>query len=104
MPIRMTHGWRSACRYYPIRFRLKKDMFPLDPAISRRLESGNAASAVKSALQRLRSVGIGTTIRFATVSPEAARLWMAALAFPVNRSTAAGFLRRLTTNKTERRK
>jgi CRISPR-associated protein Csx17 len=70
---------------------------PLDPAIPRRLQSGDAASAVRTALQRLRSVGIRAPVRFAAVSPKTARLWAAALAFPVDKATATGFFRRLTT-------
>lgn len=66
-----------------------------DPAILRRLESGDVASAVQSALQRLRARGIGVTVRASTASPQTARLWAAALAFPISKNTAAGFRRRL---------
>lgn len=67
----------------------------LDPAILRRLESGDLSSAAKIALQRLRAGGIKATLRFAAASPRITRLWAAALAFPINQNTAAGFLRRL---------
>jgi CRISPR-associated protein Csx17 len=71
---------------------------PVDPAIVRRLESGDAVSAVKLALQRLRAAGIVTTIRVATVPPQTALLWAAALVFPISKYTAAGFIRRLDPN------
>ncbi|GBE41971.1 MAG TPA: type I-U CRISPR-associated protein Csx17 [Rhizobiales bacterium] len=66
-----------------------------DPAIFRRLESGDASTAVELALRRLSAAGIRTTVRVATVPRETAKLWAAALAFPITRSTAAAFLRRL---------
>jgi len=68
---------------------------PTDPAILRRLESGDAASAVERALQRLQAHGVGATVRAAVASPQTARLWAAALAFPISKQTAAGFRRRL---------
>jgi CRISPR-associated protein Csx17 len=67
----------------------------VDPAILRRLESGDAATAVELALRRLRTAGIHPTVRVASVSPETARLWAAALAFPISRHTAMDFVRRL---------
>jgi len=69
-----------------------------DPAIFRRLVSGDAATAVELALRRLRAAGIRTSVRAATVPPVTARLWAAALAFPVNQTTAATFLHRLDPN------
>jgi len=67
----------------------------VDPAILRRLESGDAATAVELALRRLRAAGIYPTARVASVSPEIARLWAAALAFPISRRIAMDFVRRL---------
>jgi len=67
----------------------------VDPAILRRLESGNAATAVELALRRLGAAGIHPTVRAASVSPETARLWAAALAFPISRRMATAFVRRL---------
>lgn len=67
----------------------------VDPAILRRLESGDAATAMELALRRLRAAGIHPTVRAASVSPETARLWAAVLAFPISRHTAAVFVRRL---------
>lgn len=70
----------------------------VDPAIVRRLESGDVSSAVKASLQRLLAAGIKATVRVAVASPQTARLWVAALAFPINQHTAVGFLRRLDAN------
>jgi len=67
----------------------------VDPAILRRLESGDATMAVELALRRLRAAGIHPTVRVASVSPETARLWAAALAFPISQRTATAFVRRL---------
>lgn len=67
----------------------------VDPAVLRRLESGDAATAVELALRRLCAAGVYPTVRVASVSPETARLWAAALAFPISRRTAMDFVRRL---------
>jgi CRISPR-associated protein Csx17 len=67
----------------------------VDPAILRRLESGDAATAVELALRRLRAAGIHPTVRVASVSLETARLWAAALAFPISQHMATAFVRRL---------
>jgi CRISPR-associated protein Csx17 len=69
-----------------------------DPAIIRRLESGDSATAVDLAMRRLRAAGITATVRCAVVSPGASRLWASALAFPIERSLAEKFLRRLDPN------
>jgi CRISPR-associated protein Csx17 len=68
---------------------------PVDPAIHRRLVSGDAASAFDLARQRLRAAGINTTVRAAIVPPEVARRWAAALVFPISRRTASRFVARL---------
>lgn len=66
-----------------------------DPAVFRRLAGGDAATAVELSLRRLRAAGIQTAVRIAAAPPETARLWAAALAFPVSHTTARYFLRRL---------
>ena len=66
---------------------------PADPAIVRRLMSGDAVKATEIACQRLQAAGIrATTIRFACAGGETARLWAAALAFPISRASALAFL------------
>lgn len=84
--------------YLPFPLPPEDRQIPADPSIIRRLESGDASTAVKLALQRLQSCGIKTTVRVATASPQTARLWAAALAFPINSSTAKRFLRRIDPN------
>lgn len=68
---------------------------PNDPAILRRLESGDGATAIDLAMRRLHAAGIRTTIRAGSVSTETARLWAAALAFPIGLNLAEHFVRRL---------
>lgn len=66
-----------------------------DPAIFRRLASGDGQTAVELALRRLSSAGICPSVRVAAVTPETSRLWAAALAFPITPKTAEYFLFRL---------
>jgi CRISPR-associated protein Csx17 len=70
----------------------------IDPAILRRLETGNAAAAFELAMRRLNSAGIYPAVRAASASAETARLWAAALAFPISQRTAMDFVRRLDIN------
>jgi len=70
----------------------------VDPAILRRLESGDAATAVDLALRRLRAAGIAATVRCAVVAKETARLWAAALAFPITPNLTEKFVHRLDPN------
>ena len=70
-----------------------------DPAIIRRLATGDGASAVAIALQRLRAAGVCSTVRVGAAPPDEARLWAAALAFPITQRTARQFLYRLDPNK-----
>lgn len=67
----------------------------VDIAVLRRLKSGDAETAVELSLRRLRAAGIYPAVRFAAVSPDTARLWAAALAFPVTQNTAMDIIRRL---------
>ena len=74
-----------------------------DPGLVRRLAVGDAASAVTIALRRLGAAGVRCTVRTGTASPGAARLWAAALAFPITQGTAKRFLYRLDPNKEQQR-
>ncbi|MEJ5357902.1 MAG: type I-U CRISPR-associated protein Csx17 [Desulfobacterales bacterium] len=67
----------------------------VDPVILRRLETGDAAAALRTAARRLLKAGIVAALRFVFASPETARLWAAALAFPIDRKTASLFIRRI---------
>jgi CRISPR-associated protein Csx17 len=66
-----------------------------DAAILRRLASGDSAGAVSLALRKLRAAGLTVTLRAAVAPYSSARLWAAALAFPISRKTAAEFVARL---------
>lgn len=70
-----------------------------DPAIVRRLAAGDAASAVALALRRLSGAGVRCTVRAGTTPSDIARLWAAALAFPITQGTARRLLYRLDPNK-----
>lgn len=67
----------------------------VDPAILRRLGSGDGQTAVELALRRLGAAGIHATLRVAAVPHDTSRLWAAALAFPITKNTAERFLNRL---------
>jgi len=66
-----------------------------DPAILRRLQAGDLASALELSLRRLRPAGIRCSVRVASASTETARRYAAALAFPIDPPTAARFAQRL---------
>jgi CRISPR-associated protein Csx17 len=66
-----------------------------DPAVFRRLESGDASGAVQTALRRLRSAGVSCGFGTATTTAAHARLYAAALAFPISKQTAKAFADRL---------
>ncbi len=66
-----------------------------DPAIVRRLAAGDASGALETALRRLRAAGIGFSLRAGVASAKTARLWGAALAFPISLSTAKQFADRI---------
>jgi CRISPR-associated protein Csx17 len=81
-------GWlavRLACLPWP----LTRDRdIPADPRIVRLLLGGQSARAVEIACNRLRSVGIRPPLQAAVTDARSARLWAAALAFPIHRATA----------------
>jgi CRISPR-associated protein Csx17 len=68
---------------------------PADPAIVRRLQSGDGHGAVEIAIRRLKASGIRPTVRECFVDAAGARLWAAALAFPITRQTALRWAARL---------
>jgi CRISPR-associated protein Csx17 len=61
---------------------------PAESSLVRRLIAGDAAGATEIALRRLRSIGLRVPLQGATTDPETARLWAAALVFPISRDTA----------------
>lgn len=74
-----------------------------DPAIVRRLAAGDAPSALELASRRLRAAGLHCPVRMAVTDAATARLWAAALAFPIDIPTARYLARRLdpASNPTE---
>lgn len=60
-----------------------------DESIVRRLLAGDGAAAVQAALRRVREGGLAPPLNGACTDPETARLWAAALAFPIGRECAA---------------
>jgi len=76
---------RLSCLPWPIAE--NHTVFP-DEAMVRRLMAGDGVSAVDIALRKLRVAGIRPPIRAAVADASTARLWAAALAFPISpRST-----------------
>lgn len=76
---------RLACLPWPIE---RDHHIPADVGIVRRLLAENASDAINIALARLRSVGIRPPIQAATTDNRTARLWAAALVFPISRGSA----------------
>ncbi len=66
-----------------------------ESAMLRRLVGGDAAGAAEIAIRRLRSNGIGVPFQAVSTDAQTARLWAAALVFPISKKTvrwAAGVL------------
>jgi CRISPR-associated protein Csx17 len=66
----------------------KEQDIPADERIIRLLNSNNAARAIEIASRRIRAAGIRPPFQFGTVDAATARLWAAALAFPIDWATA----------------
>ncbi len=87
---------RLACLPWPLE---RGRDIPADQAIVRRLRSGDATAAVEIALRRMRPAGLCPPIRAASASPTTARLWAAALAFPISNRTACALARSFESNR-----
>src|SRR5262249_16707598 len=66
-----------------------------DPAIVRRPVAGGPGTAFELAGRRLGAAGIHPVVRCSGVDPQRARLWAAALAFPISQRTAHSIARRI---------
>jgi CRISPR-associated protein Csx17 len=86
---------RLACLPWPIDAHYN---VPSDAAMVNRLAAGDGATAGDLALRRLRSAGLRPVVHAACADTETARLWAAALAFPVSQSVARAMARRLDSN------
>jgi CRISPR-associated protein Csx17 len=74
---------------------------PADLAIVQRLGAGDAEDAVRRSLRRLQSMGRPSALRVATADPATARLWAAALVFPLSRRTTERLAARIYPGQTE---
>jgi CRISPR-associated protein Csx17 len=72
---------RLSCLPWPL---AKDRPIATDGAMLRRLRAGDGATAVELSLRRLRAVGMRPPLRAAFADPQTARLWAAALAFPIS--------------------
>ena len=81
---------RLACLPWPLD---DNRTIPADDTLVRRLMSGDGAAAVDVALRHLRAAGLRPPIRGASAGPPTARLWAAALAFPVSHYWALAMAR-----------
>jgi len=99
-PARTSESWpddawaciRLACSPWPLP---DGSMPRCNPAILRRLASGNAGLALELALRRLQAHGIHPRVRTTTASTLTARLWASALAFPLSEATTTRLLGRV---------
>lgn len=72
---------RLSCLAWPL---AKNRTIAADGAMLRRLRAGDASGAVELSLRRLRAAGMRPPLRAAFADPHTARLWAAALAFPIS--------------------
>ena len=81
-------GWlalRLTCLPWPL---APDKKIPAEAGIVRRLLAGDSAGAVSVALARLRSAGIRPPLQAGVTDGQSARLWAAALVFPIDCGTA----------------
>jgi CRISPR-associated protein Csx17 len=81
-------GWlalRLTCLPWPL---APDKKIPAEAGIVRRLLTGDSAGAVSVALARLRSAGIRPPLQAGVTDGQSARLWAAALVFPIDSGTA----------------
>lgn len=76
---------RLSCLPWPL---AGKQLIYPDDAMVRRLTAGDGAAAVDVALRRLRGAGMRPPLQAAFTDGATARLWAAALAFPISRHCA----------------
>jgi CRISPR-associated protein Csx17 len=85
---RPDEGW-EALRLCALPFPVRERTIWTEPAMFRRLASGDAAGAVQLALRRLRAAGLRPPVVAATADPTTAHRWAAAFAFPLAPAVAA---------------
>lgn len=85
---RPDEAW-EALRLCALPFAVRERTITTEPAMFRRLASGDAAGAVELALRRLRASGLRPPLAVAIADPTTARRWAAALAFPIDPAAAS---------------
>jgi CRISPR-associated protein Csx17 len=94
---RPDESW-EALRLCALPFPVRERTIATEPAMFRRLASGDAAGAVELALRRLRASGLRPRLATAIADSTTARLWAAALAFPISHAVAAAIVDRFETS------
>jgi len=85
MPEEAWLALRLSCLAWPLN---REKNIPAEPGIVRRLLAGDSAGATSLALARLRSAGIRPPMQSGVADTRTARLWAAALVFPIDRGSA----------------
>jgi CRISPR-associated protein Csx17 len=93
---RPDEAW-EALRLCALPFAVRERTIATDPAMFRRLASGDAVGAIAIALRRLRAAGLRPPLATAIADPRTARRWAAALAFPIAPAVAAAMTDRFET-------
>jgi len=84
---RPDEAW-EAMRLCALPFPVRQRTIATDPALLRRLASGDVPGAVELALRRLRASGFRPPLSAAIADSSSARRWAAAFAFPIDRAVA----------------
>lgn len=84
---RPDEAW-EALRLCALPFAVRERTIPTDPALFRRLASGDVSAAGELALRRLRASGFRPPLAAAMADARSARRWAAAFAFPIGPSVA----------------
>ncbi|MBX3423212.1 MAG: type I-U CRISPR-associated protein Csx17 [Pirellulaceae bacterium] len=90
---------RMACLPMPLPSGQK---IPVEPSMVNRLVSGDGCSATQIAIQRLRSAGIRPPLQAGFTDAATARLWAAALVFPLDRRAVSTCLHTLDPSQKEK--
>jgi CRISPR-associated protein Csx17 len=84
---RPDEAW-EAVRLCALPFAVRERSIATEPAMFRRLASGDVTGAVDLALRRLRASGFRPPLLAAVADPDTARRWAAAFAFPIDTAVA----------------
>lgn len=96
---RPDEAW-EALRLCALPFPVHERTIATEPAMFRRLASGDAAGAVEVALRRLRASGFRPPLSAAIADPLTARRWAGAFAFPLDPAVAAAMADRFESPNT----